>query len=362
MKRFALFAVFALGLTEPAASAAPSTGAMRSAVKAQMQESKLSGVVLVSEDGGNSTVLPLGIADRAFMVPITAGTRFRIASITKTFTASMILQLVDEGRINLDRPVKTYLPDLRGGARAVTVRQLLNHTSGIAQFDRIASLEQALIEGVPNYQRPMTAVQLLAACCEGELAHPPGSTFDYNNADYLLLGRIIERLDRRPFEQSLMARIVAPLGLANTGLARQQTIVARLAPTYFLRPGAKALMNDLPFYFENWDAAGGMYSTARDVERFAAALFGGKVIRPSSLAEMLKPGKDDYGLGLWSYSLKHNGKTYRVAKRPGSIMGSNAVLYRLIDQRRTIIILANSNEVDLDALAQRLAERLIELG
>jgi CubicO group peptidase (beta-lactamase class C family) len=119
-------------------------------------------------------------------------------------------------------------------------------------------------------------------------------------------------------------------------------------------------MNDLPAYFENWDAAGAMYSTPSDLARFAEALFGGRLVKPASLAKMLTPGLDDYGYGLWSYDFKRNGRTYRVAKRPGSIMGANTVLYRLIDQKVTIVILANSNEVDLDEFAQRIAEHIVD--
>jgi CubicO group peptidase (beta-lactamase class C family) len=242
----------------------------------------------------------------------------------------------------------------------VTLRQLLNHTSGIAQYDRVATLEQALVEGIPNYQRPMTAAQMLTACCTGKLVAKPGSRFDYNNADYLLLGRIIERLDGRPFEQSLRHRILVPLDLQNSGIAYQGALIRRLAPSYFLRPDTKTLMNDLPAYHENSDAAGAMYSTPADVARFAEALFAGRLVKSASLAAMLAPGLDDYGFGLWSYDFKRNGKTYRVAKRPGSIMGANSVLYRLIDQKTTIVILANSNHADLDEFAQRIAEKVVD--
>ena len=354
----------ALLLSLTAAAPPPATRAMLPAassyVEREARSRELSGVVLIRRDGGPTWMRSFGLADRAFAVPMRADTRFRIASITKLFTATIILQLAEEGRIRLDQPVRTYLPDITGGARDATIRQLLNHTSGIAQYDRVASLEQALTEGVPNYQRPMTPEAMVKVCCEGALASRPGSKFDYNNADYLLLGRIIERLDGRPYEAALKARLLEPLGLKDSGIARQGEIIERLAPTYFFRPDIRRWMNDLPVYFENWDAAGAMYATPSDVARFAEALFGGRIIKPASLQQMLAPGLDDYGLGLWSYSFKRGGRSYRVAKRPGSIMGANAVLYRLLDQRTTIVILANSNKADLDELAQRIAEKLVD--
>jgi CubicO group peptidase (beta-lactamase class C family) len=320
----------------------------------------LSGVVLVRRDGDKAWIRSFGLADRAFAVPVRSRTRFRIASITKLFTSTMVMMLADEGKLEIDQPVHRYLPELRGGARDVTVRQLLNHTSGIPQYDRIATFEQALSEGVPNYQRPLTTEAMLKACCEGALVAKPGTRFDYNNADYLLLGRIIERLDGRSFDAALYRRLLKPLGLKDSGIARQAAIIDRLSPTYFLRPDTKSWMNDLPVYFENWDAAGAMYSTPEDVARFADALFGGRILKPASLKQMLDPGLDDYGFGLWSYSFKRNGRSHRVAKRPGSIMGANTMLYRLLDGRTTIVILANSNKVDLDEFAQRIAEKIVD--
>jgi D-alanyl-D-alanine carboxypeptidase len=349
---------FPAGAAVPGPSAATSVHAF---VESQARARRLSGTVLIQRDGAAAWSRSFGVADRAFGVPIRADTRFRVASITKLFAATIILQLADEGKVALDRPVTTYLPDFPGkdGSR-VTIHQLLNHTSGLPQYDRIASLEQALTEGIAQYQRPLTPAAMLKSCCSGDLASKPGSRFDYNNADYIVLGRIIERIDGRPFEASLRARILDPLGLRNSGIAHQSAIVARLAPTYYWRDDKRAWMNDLPFYFENWDAAGAMYSSPADVARFSRALFGSRLVKPASLQAMLKPGLDDYGYGLWSYSFKRGGKTHGVAKRPGRIMGSNAMLYRLRDERITIVILANDNRADLDEFAQRIAEKLVD--
>ena len=356
MRAFLVF--FTLILFAGPVSAAMAEG--KDYALSQARKQGLNGTVLIKRDGEQAWMRSFGIADRAFAVPMRADTRLRIASITKLVTATMIMQLADEGRLDVDKPVKTYLPDLTGEAREVSLQQLLNHTSGIAQYDRVASLEQALVEGVPNLQKPMTAAQMLAACCTGKLVAKPGSRFDYNNADYLLLGRIIEKLDERPFEQALHQRILRPLGLKDSGIAWHAEIINRLAPSYYLRSDTKVMMNDLPTYFENSDAAGAMYSTAADVARFAEELFNARLVNPASLARMLKAGLDDYGFGLWSYDFKRKGKTYRVAKRPGSIMGANSVLYRLVDQKLTIVVLANSNHVDLDEFAQRIAERLVD--
>ena len=355
----ALLFALCLILAESTATSATPTPVI-SYTAAEAAKRGLNGTILIRRDGQQGWRQSFGIAERAFGVPMRSDTRLRVASITKLFTSAMVMQLAEEGRLNVGQPVGAYLSELKGEARNVTLHQLLNHTSGIEQYDRVASLDQALVEGVPNLQRPMTSAQMLAACCLGKLAAKPGSRFDYNNADYLLLGRIIERLDGRSYEDSLRRRIHVPLGLEGSGIAHHAAIIPRLAPSYFVRPDTKTLMNDLPIYYENSDAAGAMYSTPADVARFAEALFGGRLVRPASLGAMLAPGLDDYGYGLWSYDFKRKGRTYRVAKRPGSIMGANAVLYRLIDQRVTIVILTNSNHVDLDEFVQRIAERIVD--
>lgn len=328
-------------------------------VAKEAADRQFSGTVLIARQGSIVALRSFGLADRSFTVPARPTDRYRIASITKTFTATIVMMLVDEGKLRLDTRVGDVLPDYPGqGADRVTIRTLLNHTSGLAQYDRIKNLDQALTQGVPQYQRPQTSRSLLIECCSGALVHDPGTTFDYNNADYLLLGRIIERLDGKSFAASLADRIIRPLALAGTGIAKHARIIPRLTPTYYWRGEKDGWMNDLPTYYENSDAAGGMYSTATDLALFADALFGGRLIRSNSLAEMLRPGLDDYGFGLWSYTFTAYGRTWRVAKRPGSIMGANTQLYRLLDSDVTIVLLANTNRADLDSMVQAIGKRM----
>ena len=328
---------------------------------AYARDRAFSGTLLIREHGRNLYFRSFGLADRAFSVPAANRNRYRIASITKLFTSVLVLRLADEGRLDLDAPISASLPDYPGeGAGRITLHHLLNHTSGLPQYDRVASFEEAEASGIEQYQRPQTAAQLLRRCCSGPPLRAPGSAFDYNNADYILLGRIVERVTGKSFADALAELILRPLGLDDTGLARQEAIVARLTPTYFARPDNGVLINDLPVYFQNWDAAGALYSTAEDLADFADALYCGRLLRPATLERMLRPGLDDYGYGLWSYGFERRGRTRRVAKRPGSIMGANAVLYRLLDDGVTIILLANTNRTDLDSFAQRLAEQIID--
>lgn len=316
------------------------------------RQHELSGTVLVQHKGRTIHRQSFGLADRAFGVPITSETRFWIASITKVFTAVLILQLHEQGKLDLHGSIRSYLPEYTGeGAARVTVHHLLTHTSGVRNFDTARSYEEAAANGLEVYQLPHTSDQLLAKYASGPLVREVGTAFDYNNADYIILGKIIERLTGETFEQALRERILVPQRMLATGMLRHEDVVARLARTYWKLGEKQPLINDLPVYPQNWYAAGGMYATARDVLAFSNALFGGRLLEPESLQLLLTPGLDDYGYGIWVASPKINGRPRRIAHRPGSIMGANSVLLRFLDDDLTIVVLANSNATDLDALA-----------
>jgi D-alanyl-D-alanine carboxypeptidase len=350
-----------LALLLMAAAPPPATPTrLAPAIDAFARAHDFSGTILVRARGRTLYGRSFGSADRAFAVPAAADTRYRIASITKLFTSVLILQLAQEGRLDLDAPVRTALPDFPGaGGDRVTVLQLLHHVSGIAQWDNVASYQEAFAHGVDRYQRPLTPGQLVQLCCAGPLVRAPGTAFDYNNADYFVLGRIVERLTGRTYEQALAERILRPLGLRDTGMLRWDAIVPRLAPTYFWRDDERRLVADMPVYYENWYAAAGLYSSPPDLMRFAEALYGGRLLGPAMMQRLLAPGLDDYGCGLWSYSVTRGGRAHRVAKRPGSMMGANAMLYRLLDEQATVVILANTNRADLDVFAQRIGDILV---
>ncbi|HEX5869115.1 MAG TPA: serine hydrolase domain-containing protein [Longimicrobium sp.] len=344
------------------AAAEPAAAQLDSLIGAYAREHDFSGTILVQRGDQRLYQRSFGVAERAFGTPVDDSTRFRVASITKLFTAVLILQLHQEGRLDVNATIGAVLPDYPGeGAARVTIHQLLNHTSGLEGFDREQSFQEAVENGIERYQKLHTADALLARCCGGRLAGESGAAFAYNNADYIVLGRIIERVTGKPYAEALAERILRPLGLRGTGMMRYDTILPRLASTYFYPDDTGKGIPDLPVYWENWYAAGGMYSTAADLLVFADALFGGdRLIGADARERLLTPALDEYGYGLWSYAFERGGRRHRVAKRPGSIMGANAVLYRLLDSNATVILLANTNRADLDQLAQRIANVLVQ--
>lgn len=319
-----------------------------------------SGTVVIQKGGRTVYAKSFGWANRQHKVSNDIDTKYKVASITKAFTAVLILRLYERGMVDLHKKIRTYLLDYAGEAGdKVTVHQLLNHTSGMANIDRnLTSAESAVRNGIPHYQTPLTTDELLAQYCSERLVNEPGKVFDYNNADYIVLGKIIERIHGKRFEQVLREEILQPLGMRDSGMLYQHDVLDGLADTYFFRDDLKRLSNDLPVYIENWYAAGAMYSTARDLLKFSDALFGARLLRPETLALMLSPGLDDYGYGVWVYETEINHKRHVVVKRPGRIMGAQSMLLRLLNDGVTVIILTNTDAVSLDDFAAEVSKRV----
>lgn len=348
--------------------------AITTAAAAQLNETKDFIGAYVKKNNFNGTILiakksvpvyrqSFGLADFSLNVPNKPETRYKIASITKAFTSVLVLQLVQQGQIDLEKPIITYLPDYKGsGGNKVTVRQLLNMTSGMHNMDENgSSLEGVLKNGLAQYQLPNTSDQMLQKFSSTELVKEPGKEFDYNNADFIILGKIIEKLTGKSFDKVLKEKILAPLGMNNSGMLAQDTIVSGLANTYFYRDDIKKLVSDLPVYMENWYAAGAMFSTVDDVLKFSNALFGGKLLKSEILKQMFSSGLGEYGLGVWVYlNYEINHKMYTIVKRPGSIMGAQAMLFHILENDTTIIVLANTGTVNMDEFAAKLAEKIMK--
>ncbi len=354
-------AVFLFATSSQATLAQAQAQTLETTIRDYAREHNFNGTILIQHKNKQIYQQSFGIADRAFNIPVNNDTKFKIASITKAFTAVLILQLYEQGKLDLHATIKTYLPGYTGeGAERVTIHNLLNHTSGIQNFDTIKSYEEAVKNGMEVYQLPHTTADLLTKYCSGKLVHEVGKVFDYNNADYIILGKIIEKITAKTYEEALRERILDPLGMTQSGMLYQQNVVRNLANTYWKTGETKPLINDLPVYIENWYSAGGMYSTTADLLKFSNALFGSKLLKSETLSLMLKSGLDDYGYGLWAATVDIKGKPHRIAHRPGSIMGANTVLLRFLNDDLTIIILGNTNATNIDAFSFLIGRTLIK--
>ena len=307
-------------------------------LKTYQDYNQFNGTVLVAEKGKVIYKKGFGMANMEWEIPNTPETKFRIGSVTKQFTAALILQLVEEGKIKLDGKLTDYLTDYRKDTGdKVTIHQLLNHTSGIPSY--------TTGEFFANESRtPYSVKDFVKKFSSGDLEFEPGSKFAYNNSGYFLLGAIIEKVTGKKYAEVLDEKILKPLGMQNTGYDVHATILNKRASGYEKTPegyeNASYLDMGLPY------AAGSMYSTVEDLYKWDQALYEDKVLSADSKKLMFKPGLENYGYGFFIAD-KPIGKTdqkVKIIQHGGGINGFNCLLTRVVDQKNTIIILDNVSQ------------------
>jgi len=253
--------------------------------------------VIVTEHGETVYEAGRGLADVEARTPITPQTVFRIGSITKQFTAAIILQLAQEGRLSLDDPLSRFLPDYPQPGASATVRQLLNHTGGMQSYTGIPGW---MVE--ENTNRPYTTDQLIAVFRDLPAPSRPGEQWAYNNSGYVLLGAIIERVTGMPWHQAVQERIARPLGLASLRYGVGETEIPAMAHGYTAGEGGVHPSHRIHMSVPH--AAGALVGSVEDLARWAQALHHGRVVGPQSYAQMIAPTTlpdghtEPYGFGL----------------------------------------------------------------
>jgi CubicO group peptidase (beta-lactamase class C family) len=311
------------------------------------------GAALVAENGRVIFKKGFGLADFEWQVPNTADTRFRLGSITKQFTATLVMELVEQGKLSLDTTLAAALPYYRKDTGAkITIHQLLNHTSGIPSYT-----------GLPNFIKdksrdPYRPRDFVLKYCSGDLEFTPGERFSYNNSGYFLLGAILEHATGKSYEQLLRERIFEPLGMTSSGYDVGRTLLPKRARGYE-RPfagvrNADFLDMSIPY------AAGSLYSTAEDLYLWDQALYAGKVLKPASREKMFTPGLEDYGYG-WNIRKQKIGpeKAERVVVgHGGGINGFNTLIMRVPDDKHLVVLLNNTGGTNLGAMFDGIADIL----
>lgn len=299
---------------------------------------KFNGSILVAEKGKIIYEHGFGMANMEWAIPNQPDTKFRIGSVTKQFTATLILQLVEQGKIKLDGKITDYLPDYRKDTgEKVTIHQLLNHTSGIPSYtDRRNFMADAS-------RNPYGVADFIKKFASDDLQFEPGSKFSYNNSGYSLLGAIIEKVTGKPYEVVLAERIFKPLGMTNSGYDNFAPLIKKRASGYQKTPdgfvNAAYLDMSIPY------AAGSIYSTVEDLFKWDQALYEGTLLSAESKKLMFTPGLGNYGYGI-RITDEPVGKTdqkIRIIGHGGGINGFNSLMMRAIDKQQTVIILDNVN-------------------
>ncbi|MFI8106063.1 serine hydrolase domain-containing protein [Streptomyces sp. NPDC086023] len=295
-------------------------------------------------DGAQSRAL--GVRDRVSGAAMDAKARFRIGSVTKTFSSVVLLQLVQEKKLELDAPVNRYLPGLLPDER-ITVRHLMTHRSGLADYT-----EKMFAQTVPGFEAVRNRQFSYQELVDLSLAEPrttqPGVAYKYSNTNFVVVGMLIEKLTGRPVAKEYDRRIIKKLGLRNTSYVHPQTEIKGLHARGYLHPDeAGAPLVDSTEQTVSWgQSAGAMISNAADLNTFVKGLLGGKLLKPAMLDAMTTVTPTDatntrhYGLGLRRYDLSCGTSVYG---HTGTVQGFYTYAFATKDGKRSLAAMANTS-------------------
>ncbi len=321
-------------------------------------------VVAVNIPGQQTWIGASGVADRAGQVPMTTDTRMRIASISKIFTAVVVMQLVEEGQLGLDDSLATWLPGLVPNADTITVRSLLQHTTGLYDY-----LEDRSYGSLP-YQQPdrmFAPVELVQYAAQFPLAFPPGSdgNWDYSSTNYVILGMLVETVTGNSLADEMRQRIFDPLGLNDTFFTPDEAIEGSFATGYAQSTNQGNVAMSFAFGTAN------LVSTVDDIQTFARALFAGNLVSDASRAQMLTfvNGKGQYSMPDLAYGLGVMRNVLPVARAPvqstvyghiGGFGGFRSAVWHAPDSGVTLALGVNQGSTNPNILAQNVFATVLD--
>lgn len=329
-----------------AIAAVPLTGPEYSAkadqlIKAYADKDQFSGTVLISV--GDQTVLKksYGLANREWNIPASDQTVYRIASITKQFTAALILKYQEEGKLKIDDTIGKYYPDAPASWSKVTIKHLLNHRSGIPSYTGLPGF----MEGQVRIKR--TPTEIIKLTQDKPLSYAPGTQYKYNNTGYALLGYVIEKISGKSYAEAVSEKIFKPLNLNHTYYETNEIIPQR-ASGYSQNKGrvvtADYVDMSMPY------AAGSLNSTVEDLRSWQSQLFSGKFISQDSLKLMLTDYGSHYGFGMSVGDVAG----HKVWAHNGGISGFSAHQSYVPDVQLSVTLLSNRGDFPISSLNEKL--------
>jgi D-alanyl-D-alanine carboxypeptidase len=349
-------ACLAAGCGEDAERAAEaSTGVDTSALQADMDtlvDLGVPGIIVRVNEGDASTTLTSGVSDLEAGTPVAAADQFRIGSLAKPYVAAVVMQLVDEGKLSLEDTVEKWLPGAVPAGDQITLRQLLQHQSGIADYGVDPNVLKPYLEG--DYAHVWTPEQLVESANAQGPTSKPGTDVSYSNTNYALVGLIVEKASGNSLGDELQTRIFDPLELTETSFATDGKLEEPYARGYLVGEGEPIDATEVyPYYW----GAGNIVADADDVAHFYDALLGGDVVSPESLDEMKDtiPENPDVSQGLGLVSGELGCGAY--VGHDGSVPGYFSAAYTF-DDGRQVVFLANSVAID-DTVAGPKAQKAL---
>lgn len=309
-------------------------------IKAHAKLNRFSGSVLIAQKGKILLKKSYGMANYELNVPNTLQTKFRIASLTKQFTAMAILQLQEKGMLNVKDPLNKLVPDYPNSNK-ITIHQLLTHTSGIPNFT-VATDSKARLY-------PFKLEKTIEKVKDLPLSFSPGEKFEYSNAGYYLLGFIIEKVTEKNYADVIHENIFKPLGMTNSGYDLNHIILKNRASGYNLKNDQ--FSNAQYIHMANVHASGGLYSTVEDLYLWDRALYTEKLVKQNSLDQMFAPYTKNYGYG-WGMVLLFNRK---MIGHNGDMEGFQTNITRFVDDDVCIVVLSNFGNAPIGKISMELA-------
>ncbi|WP_051718886.1 serine hydrolase [Hymenobacter sp. IS2118] len=350
-----------LGLLTPApsqaqaASGAPQAVASATTINQQLdayvqqfqQAGRFNGSVLVAEQGQVLLQKGYGLASREPQVPNAPDTKFRIGSLTKQFTAALVLQLVEKGQLRLAGSVSDYLPDYpQPAGRQLILHHLLSHTAGLPDYTALPNF------GPDIMRSPQTPTQLVALFAALPLQFEPGTQFQYSNSNYVLLGAIIEKVTGKPYTQVFQENIARPCNMKSTAYDAFEPADRRRAAGYQSTPNG--VVNTSPLDMSVPYAAGAITSTVADMYRWNQALNGTKMLSEASKKLLFTPVKDNYAYGWMVMTAKMGSETMELQEHNGGVNGFKSYLVRVPQRQQFIVLLDNHSSNALPELRRGL--------
>jgi len=314
---------------------------------------KFNGAVLVAEEGKVIYKKAFGMANMEWDMPNQVDTKFRIASMTKQFTAMLIMQLVAENKLNLEEPISSYLPDYpKEVGQKVNIHHLLSHTSGIPNYTSFPGYQKMM----GTYHEPNDLVELFA---DSTLLFEPGVKFSYSNSGYVVLGVILEKVTGQSFEKVLQENILTPLKMENTGYDNNRKLLHNRALGYYSNAGVYT--NSNPINMTVGYTAGGLHSTVEDMYLWDQALYTEKLLPQKYLDVMftkhIPAWGGDYGYG-WNIGDMRIGNTderMSTINHDGVINGFNSIIVRIPASQSSVILLNNTGNARLYKMSEAIA-------
>jgi D-alanyl-D-alanine carboxypeptidase len=313
-------------------------------VKGLAPTKHFSGTIVVEKNGQVLVRKSYGAAVEGWQIPNTPETKFEIASVSKQFTATAILQLADNGKLNVNDPISKYYTQAPASWKDITIHQLLTHTSGLPNND--------LVNFTKGICSPYTPDELIRTFRDRPLVFPPGSAWAYTNTEYYLLAYIIEKLSGEPYGTYLTHHIFSPLKMTHSGFAPTLAIVPQMAEGYTRQDG---ILRHRDYFDRSLEiGAGGIYTNAEDLLLWNKALDSPGLLSAHALGQMFTahpPGKYGYG---WFVETSPRHKIYHEGGDPGFA----AFEARYPDQHLVIIVLANEDDSPVRDIANAMAKQL----